>query len=129
MSTDDRQPDEPDGDDRPLPVDDRPDWLRASDDDAAIGSARGFQFSIAALFWLMTVCGVYFFLERAHEGRFGLHAVGAAGLLFGVGLPIVWFILWGLHRLIELGTWLGMVLLGLAIVALVVFSLTRFPGF
>ncbi len=129
MPTDHDLPDETEHDDRPLPVDDRPDWLRESDDDATSGSARGFQFSIAALFWLTTVCGVYFFLERAHEGWFGLHALAAAALLFGVGLPILWLILWGLHRLIEFGTWLGMVLMGLAIVALVVFSLTRFPGF
>ncbi len=129
MSTDDESPDDGGHDDRPAPIDDRPDWLRESDDEATVKTARTFQFGLAALFWLMTVCSVYVFLEKTHGGMFGLHALAAAGLLFGIGLPIVWFILWGLVRLIEFGTWLGMLLLALGIAGLVLFSLTRFPGF
>jgi hypothetical protein len=129
MSTDDDSLDDGQQDDRPIPIDDRPDWLRDADDATSAQTARTFQFSLAALFWLMTVCGVYFFLEKTHGGMFGLHALAAAGLLFGVGLPVVWFLLWAMHRLIEFGTWVGMLLLAFAIIAMVVFSLTRFPGF
>ncbi len=109
--------------------DDLPDWLRESTETTDVRTARTFQFSIASLLWLMAVCGGYFYLERTHGGQFGIHALAAIGLMFGIGLPVVFFILWLLHGLLETGTWMGLVLLGLAIVAIVAVSLLLFPGF
>jgi hypothetical protein len=109
--------------------DDLPDWLRESTDSGDERTARTFQFSIASLMWLMTVCGVYVYLERTHGGLFGIHALAAIGLIFGIGLPVIFFLLWLLHLLLETGPWLGLALLGLAIMGIVAGSLFLFPGF
>jgi hypothetical protein len=49
--------------------------------------------------------------------------------MFGIGLPVVFFIMWALHRLLETGLWLGLLLLSLAIVGIVLAALLLFPGF
>src|SRR4029079_8494582 len=81
--------------------DDLPDWLRDTADEGEERAARAFQFSIASVLWFMTACGAYFYLERTHGGQFGIHALAAIGLMFGIGLPVVFFIMWALHRLLE----------------------------
>jgi hypothetical protein len=108
---------------------DLPDWLRDTADEGEERTARAFQFSIASLLWFMTACGAYFYLERTHGGQFGIHALAAIGLMFGIGLPVVFVIMWALQRLLETGLWLGLLLLSLAIVGIVVTALLLFPGF
>jgi hypothetical protein len=108
---------------------DLPNWLRDTRDDGGEPAARAFQYSIASLLWLMTACGAYFYLERTHGWQFGIHALAAIGLMFGVGLPVTFFILWALHRLLDTGLWLGLLLLGLAIAGIVLAALLLFPGF
>ncbi len=90
---------------------------------------RAHQFSLIGLFALITCCGVYFFLEKAHDGQFGLHALAGVALVVGLALPALWLTAWVLRTIIDAGASIAIALLAVAIVGAVLFALTRFPGF
>jgi hypothetical protein len=62
-----------------------------------LGDARRHQFSLLALFALVTAAAVYFFLERISDGHF------AAGTLLtvGVAIPLALVVLWIARSFVE----------------------------
>jgi hypothetical protein len=109
--------------------DDPPAWLSDLDDTSRGASTRGFQFGLLSLFGLMTVSAVYVFLEKRHEGQFGLHFVAGAVLWFGIALPAVALVLWIYRLVVDATPPMVGILLAMALAVAIGFGLTRLPGF
>jgi hypothetical protein len=111
-------------------LDDQPDWMTQSDaDEPAGGRLRAYQVSLMGLFVLTTAAGIYFFLETKDEGLFALHALAGVALVVGLAVPALWVAAWLARALSDSTSLVATSLAVLAIIAIVVFCLTRFPGF
>lgn len=81
-------------------------------EDESLGS---WQFGLGAMFSLTAACAVYFLFERLTNGRFGLMALGAAGLTLFAALPALWIALWIARGVAEAREPLSTILLMLGI--------------
>jgi hypothetical protein len=112
-------------------IDEEPDWLDEPEDsdEQSRRQLRAHQLSLMGLFALVTVCGVYFFLERTHRGQFGLHALAGVAVVVVLALPALWLAAWVARAIIDAEVSIMITLVVVAIVGAVLFCLTRFPGF
>jgi hypothetical protein len=82
------------------------------------------QFGLMALFVLLTVCGVYFALERAHGGRFAL-LVGLGTLLFVGVTALLLLVVWITRTVFDGPVPIGAVLLAVLTSAALALYLLR----
>ncbi len=79
------------------------------------------QFGLIGLFGMVTACGVYFYLERIHQWKFGLTMALGTVLLVGLAVPALLFISWVLRMMLDRMSLVTIVLLLLAGAALAMF--------
>ncbi len=109
--------------------DDRPQWLVDLDEEAAQSEGSGFQFGLLALFGLMTVSAIYVYMERRHQGQFGVHLLGGIALWLGLILPGIGLLLWVVRLVADASSPWVLLWFCVGLAGAIVFALLQFPGF